>query len=177
MPTAPIHRAPRTPSGTTTPYDVGLPLLRLVLGLIMAVHGTQKLFGWFDGPGIRTTGRFFEQGGYPAGTTMALVAGLTETLGGLGLVLGLLTPLAGAAIVGVMINAIAVKWAGDVIGQQGIEFEILITAAAATLAVTGPGRFALDHFIPGLRDHRVVYGVAALVLAVVLAVVFLLLRD
>ncbi len=136
-----------------------------------------SLFGGFDGPGIRTTGRFFQQGGYPAGATMALVAGLTETLAGLGLVLGLLTPLAGAAIVGVMINAITVKWAGDVIGRQGVEFESPIPAAAAALAITGPGRFALDHFVPGLCDDRLVYGVAALVLAVALAVLLLLPRD
>ncbi|MFD7629876.1 DoxX family protein [Streptomyces sp. NPDC059851] len=177
MPTASTDPAHRRSTGTTTPYDVGLPLLRLVLGLIMAVHGTQKLFGWFDGPGIQTTGRSFEQAGYPAGTTMALIAGLTETLGGLGLVVGLLTPLAGAAIVGIMINAIAVTWTGDVIGQQGVEFELLIAAAAATLAITGPGRFALDRFVPGLRNHRAVYGLAALVLAVALAVLFLLLKE
>ncbi|MEU2392630.1 DoxX family protein [Streptomyces sp. NPDC007369] len=176
MTTTPAPPAPRTPTGTT-PYDVGLLLLRLVLGLIMAAHGTQKLFGWFEGPGITTTGEAFEEVGYPAGVTMAVIAALTETLGGLGLVFGLLTPLAGAAIVGVMINAISVKWAGDVMGQQGIEYEVLIAAAAATLALTGPGRFALDHFIPVLRHHRVVYGLAALVLGVALAVVVLLFKD
>lgn len=63
------------------------------------------------------------------------------------------------------------------LGLQGIEFESLIVAAAVTLALTGPGRFALDRFLPVLRDHRVVYGVLSLVLAVVLAVVVLLLRD
>ncbi|MBW5484157.1 DoxX family protein [Streptomyces bambusae] len=177
MTTAPIFPGPRTPATAVTPYDIGLPVLRLVLGAIMAVHGTQKLFRWFDGPGLKTTGMFFEKGGYPAGETMAVIAGVTETLGGLGLILGLLTPLAGAAIVGVMINAIAVKWAGEVIGQVGVELESLIIAAAATLALTGPGRFALDRFVPVLRDHRVVYGVAALALGVVLAFVVLMFRD
>ncbi|MFD0271873.1 DoxX family protein [Streptomyces sp. NPDC127106] len=177
MTTTPSHPDPRTPTGTTTPYDVGLPLLRLVLGLIMAVHGTQKLFGWFDGPGVTSTAEAFEEVGYPAGVSMAVIASLTEMLGGLGLVFGLLTPLAGAAIVGVMINAISVKWAGDVMGQQGVEYEVLITAAAATLALTGPGRFAADHFIPVLRNHRVIYGVAALALGVVLAFLILLLKD
>ncbi|MET9607816.1 DoxX family protein [Streptomyces sp. NPDC006512] len=167
----------RTPTGSTTPFDVGLPVLRLVLGCIMAVHGTQKLFRWFDGPGIKGTGMFFSKAGYPAGETMAAIAGLTETLGGIGLILGLLTPLSAAAIVGVMINAISVKWAGDVIGQAGVEFESLIIAAAVTLALTGPGRYALDRFLPVLRDHRLVHGFLALALAVVLAVLVLLLRD
>ncbi|MFB0629337.1 DoxX family protein [Streptomyces sp. AB3(2024)] len=167
----------RTTTGSTTPYDVGLPVLRLVLGTIMAVHGTQKLAGWFDGPGLGPTGRFFEQAGYPAGETMAAIAGLTETLGGLGLILGLLTPLSAAAIVGVMINAVTVKWTGAVIGLEGVEFEALIIAAAVTLALTGPGRYALDRFLPVLRDHRPVYGVLALGLAVVLAAGVLLMRN
>ncbi|MEV8533635.1 DoxX family protein [Streptomyces sp. NPDC051211] len=176
MTTTQFTNSPRT-APDTTPYDVGLPILRVVLGLIMTVHGTQKLFGWFDGGGLKGTGGFFGKAGYPAGETMAAIAGLTETLGGLGLILGLLTPLAGAAIVGVMLNAISVKWTGSVVGQEGIEFESLITAAAATLALTGPGRYAVDRHLPVLRDHRLVHGVAALVLAVVLAALVLLIRN
>ncbi|QES46785.1 DoxX family protein [Streptomyces venezuelae] len=164
-------------SPVLTPYDVGLPVLRVVLGAIMVVHGTQKLFMWFDGGGIKGTGGFFSKAGYPAGEVMATIAGLTETLGGLGLILGLVTPLAAAGIVGVMINAISVKWVGSVIGQEGIEFEALIVAAAATLALTGPGRLAVDHYLPVLRNHRLIHGVLALALAVVLAVIVLLIRD
>ncbi|MEU9233682.1 DoxX family protein [Streptomyces subrutilus] len=171
------YPGPRTTTAATTPFDVGLPVLRIVLGAIMIVHGTQKLFRWFDGPGVKSTGMFFGKAGYPAGETMAVVAGLTETLGGLGLVLGLFTPLAAAAIVGIMINAISVKWVGEVVGMEGVEFESLITAAAVTLALTGPGRYAVDSLLPVLRHHRVLHGVLALVLAVVLAVVVLLLRD
>ncbi|MCX4821332.1 DoxX family protein [Streptomyces sp. NBC_01142] len=158
-------------------YDVGLLLLRLAVGLTMAGHGAQKLFGWFDGPGIHGTGQFFELSGYPHGDAMALLAGLSETLGGLGLVLGLLTPLAGAAIVGTMINVIAVKWGGGFFGPRGIEFELLLMVSAATLTLTGPGRYALDHFIPVLRAHRLVYGALAIVLAAVAAAVVLLIRG
>jgi putative oxidoreductase len=177
MTATPFPAAARTATGSTTPFDVSLPVLRVVLGLIMASHGTQKLFGWFDGAGIKGTGVFFSKAGYRAGETMAAIAGLTETLGGLGLILGLLTPLAAAAIVGVMINAISVKWTGAVLGPQGVEFESLIIAAAVTLALTGPGRFAVDRFLPVLRNHRLVYGFLALALAVVLAAAVLLLRD
>lgn len=131
--------APRTMTGSITPSDIGLPVLRVVLGVIMFIPGTQKLFGWFDGLGIKSTGMFFSKAGYPAGETMAAIAGLTETLGGLGVILGLLTPLAAAGIVGIMINAICVKWTGAVLGLTGVEFEALIIAAAVTLALAGPG--------------------------------------
>ncbi|CAM5306728.1 hypothetical protein SAVIM338S_00534 [Streptomyces avidinii] len=172
------HTGPRfAHGGATTPFDVGLPVLRVVLGLIMAVHGTQKLFQWFNGPSIKDMGAFFDKAGYPAGEAMVVLAGLTELLGALGLVLGLLTPLAAAAIVGVMINAIAVKWTGAVLGLTGVEFESLIIGASVTLALTGPGRFAVDRFLPVLRDHRLLHGFLALALGVVLAVVVLLLRD
>lgn len=162
---------------STPGHDTGLLLLRLVLGLTMAAHGAQKLFGWFGGGGISGTGQFFTASGYPAGDAMAVLAGLTETLGGLGLVLGLLTPLAGAAIVGTLINAIAVHGADSFFAPKGIEYELLLTAGAAALALTGPGRYAVDRFLPVLRGHRLAHGALAVALGVVLAVAMLLVRD
>ncbi|MCY0937757.1 DoxX family protein [Streptomyces sp. H34-S4] len=164
--------APSTPA-----HDAGLLLLRVALGLTMAGHGTQKLFGWFGGGGIDGTGQFFTASGYPAGDAMAVLAGLTETLGGLGLVLGLLTPLAGAALVGTMINAIAVHGAGSFFAPKGIEYELLLTAGAAALALTGPGRYAADRFLPVLRGHRLAHGALAVGLGVVSAAVLLLVRN
>ncbi|MEU1936875.1 DoxX family protein [Streptomyces coeruleorubidus] len=167
-------------SGHSAPphaYDVGLLLLRLAVGLTMAAHGAQKLFGSFGGAGLDGTGQFFSTVGYPQGRTMAVVAGLSETLGGLGLALGLLTPLAGAAIVGTMINAMAVKWNGGFFAPEGIEYELLLTVAAASLALTGPGRYAADRFLPFLRHHRLAHGVAAVLFATVVAGVMLLLRT
>lgn len=158
-------------------YDVGLLVVRVVLGLTVAAHGAQKLFGWFGGGGLEGTGQFFTTIGYPSGRTMAAIAGLTETLGGLGLALGLLTPLAGAAVLGTMINALAVKWGGGFFAPQGVEYEVLLIAGAAGLALTGPGRIAADRFLPGLRAHRLGHGVAAVVLAVVLAGLVLLVRN
>ncbi|MEU4731590.1 DoxX family membrane protein [Streptomyces sp. NPDC023588] len=166
------------PAGLSTPgHDTGLLLLRLVLGLTMAAHGTQKLFGWFGGGGVSGTGRFFTASGYPAGDAMAVLAGLTETLGGLGLALGLLTPLAGAAVVGTLINAIAVHGTGAFFAPKGIEYELLLTAGAAALALTGPGRYAVDRFLPVLRGHRLAHGALAVALGVVLAAALLLVRD
>lgn len=168
----PLALAPSTPA-----HDTGLLILRLVLGLTMAAHGAQKLFGWFGGGGISGTGQFFTASGYPAGDAMAVLAGLTETLGGLGLAAGLLTPLAGAALFGTMINAIAVHGAGSFFAPEGIEYELLLTAGAAALALTGPGRYAVDRFLPVLRAHRLTHGALAVALGAVLAAVLLLVRD
>ncbi|MET7538678.1 DoxX family protein [Streptomyces sp. NPDC005349] len=151
--------------------------MRLALGLTMAAHGTQKLFGWFGGGGIDGTGQFFAASGYPSPKSFAAVAGLSETLGGLGLVLGLLTPLAAAAVAGTLVNAIAVKWGGGFFAPQGIEYELLIALGAVALALTGPGRIAVDRFLPGLRSHRLGYGVGAVALGVVVAGITLLLRK
>ncbi|MYW00507.1 DoxX family protein [Streptomyces sp. SID3343] len=169
--------APDAPTASPHGYDVGLLLLRVAVGVIMVAHGTQKLFGWFGSGGLDGTGQFFTMSGYPAGKTMAAVAGVTETFGGLALVVGLCTPLAAAAIVGTMLNATAVKWDGSFYAPTGVEYELLLTAGAAALALTGPGRYAADRLLPVLRAHRLAYGAAALVLAAVSAGVILLIRD
>jgi putative oxidoreductase len=158
-------------------YDVGLLLLRVMVGLAMAAHGSQKLFGWFGGGGIHGTGEFFAHSGYPAGEAMAVVSGLIETFGGLALVLGLLTPLAAAAIVGDMLNAVAVKSGGGFFAPAGMEYELLLTVAAASIAFTGPGRYAVDRFLPVLRAHRLAYGALTVLVAVVGGAVMLLLRK
>ncbi|MBB5118498.1 putative oxidoreductase [Streptomyces eurocidicus] len=176
--TSPLGSPMGGPAATALPTGVslGLLLFRLVIGLIMTGHGTQKLFGWFDGPGIDMTGKFFTQSGYPAGKAMAVVAGLSETLGGVGLFLGLLTPLAAAAVLGTMINALVVTW-GDFFLPAGVEFTLLIAVAAAGLALTGPGRYAVDHYLPVVRAHRLSYGVGAILLAAVAALAIVLTRD
>ncbi|MFD3562335.1 DoxX family protein [Streptomyces sp. NPDC058686] len=171
---APDSPAPAAPAHA---YDLGLLVLRLGLGLTMAAHGAQKLFGWFGGGGIDGTGQFFAASGYPSPKAFAVVAGLSETLGGLGLALGLLTPLAAAAVAGTLVNAIAVKWGGGFFAPQGIEYELLIALGAVALALTGPGRIAVDRLLPGLRSHRLGYGVGAVALGVVVAGITLLLRK
>ncbi|MFE2275085.1 DoxX family protein [Streptomyces lavendulae] len=167
--TAPAVQDAPAPAATSTAHDAGLLLLRVVLGLTVAAHGVQKLFGWFDGGGITGTGQFFTASGYPAGETMAVVAGLTETLGGLALAVGLLTPLAGAAVHG----------PGAFFAPKGMEYELLLAVAAAALTLSGPGRFAVDRLlpVPALRNHRLALGAQALALAVVLAAVTLLVRS
>jgi putative oxidoreductase len=151
------------------PADAGLLVLRVVAGLTMAAHGTGHLLGWFGGPGLDGTAGFFAQSGYRSSSLMAVVAGLSETLGGIGLAVGLLTPLAAAAIIGAMINAIAVKWNGGFFIPAGFEYELVMATVAASIAIAGPGRFAIDRAVPALRAHRISYGVTAIVLGVVVA--------
>ncbi|MFE3323838.1 DoxX family protein [Streptomyces sp. NPDC059176] len=129
--------------------DAGLLLLRVAFGVIMAGHGAQKLFGWFGGPGLDASGKGFAVLGYEPGTFFAGLAGASEVLGGLGLALGLLTPLASAALIGVMVNAMAVA-SGDGLLSAGGAFEYPMTIAVVALAVAaiGPGRLSLDTRFP-----------------------------
>jgi putative oxidoreductase len=85
--------------------NIGLLLLRLTVGLTLAAHGTQKLFGWFGGPGLNTTGQFFTVLGFPPGRRHALMAALSETVSGVLLAVGLATPAAMAVVVSVMLVA------------------------------------------------------------------------
>ncbi|MFE7559303.1 DoxX family protein [Kitasatospora sp. NPDC057500] len=171
-------RAPGAAATSPHAYDAGLLLLRVVLGLIMAAHGSQKLFGWFGGGGIDGTGKFFEMKGYPAAKAMAVVAGLTEAGGGIALAIGLLAPLAAAAILGTMINALVVTWSGSFFAMKGgAEYEYLLIAAAAALALTGPGRYAVDRYLPVVRSHRLSYGAGAVALGLVTAGLVLLVRS
>ena len=146
--------------------DEGLLILRLVVGLTMAAHGSQKLFGWFGGGGLAGTGAFFGSLGYRAPATFALLAGLTEFLGGLALAAGFLVPLAAMGIAVVMLNAIeSVKFQGGFFaGNGGYEFEFVLLSAAIALATTGPGRFSLDRAI-GWDDELSGYAIGGAVLA------------
>ncbi|MFJ3637702.1 DoxX family protein [Streptomyces sp. NPDC090112] len=166
-----------TPTATTT-HDAGLLLLRLVVGLSMACHGAMKLFGWFGGPGLDATGKGFTMAGYPAGDAMAVIAGLSETLGGLGLALGLLTPLAGAALIGVFVNILDVRGLEVYFGPRGVELETVLFASVVALTLTGPGRFSVDHHLPVLRESRPRYSLLAVMAGVLVGlIVMLLVRD
>src|SRR6476660_4951695 len=87
--------------------DLGLLIIRLVIGLLFIGHGAQKLFGWFGGYGLKGTGGWMESIGIKPGVPMAFLAGMTELLGGLLFAAGLLTPLAGIMIAGTMVMAIS----------------------------------------------------------------------
>lgn len=99
--------------------DLGLLLLRLGAGGVLAAHGAQKLFGWFGGHGIEGTGAFMESVGYAPGKASATAAGLAETGGGALLALGLATPAAGAAAAGAMGGATAIHAPNGFFNAEG----------------------------------------------------------
>ncbi|MFB9350617.1 DoxX family protein [Streptomyces heliomycini] len=128
--------------------DLGLLLLRLGTGGVLAAHGAQKLFGWFGGGGIEGTGQFMESIGYAPGRASATAAGLAEAGGGVLLALGLATPAAGAAAAGAMAGASAVHTPNGFFNQEGgFEYAASLGLTAAGLAVAGPGRLSLDHVL------------------------------
>ncbi len=148
--------------------DTGLLILRLVVGLVLAGHGAQKLFGLFGGYGIAGTGGWLESIGFRPGRPMAVLVGLTELAGGLGLALGLLTPLSAAVVIGTM--AVAV-WTHSSNGlwstNGGYELPLINAVVAAALAFTGAGSFSVDHVLRLTFGSG--YGVAAVAVGVVAA--------
>jgi putative oxidoreductase len=124
----------------------GILLLRAVVGLTMAAHGAQKLFGAFGGGGPRGTAGFFAQLGFRAPLPMALAAGLAELGGGLMLAAGLAVPLASLALVAVLLNAIVTSHLANGFWNvnRGYEYNVVLIAVAVALAATGGGRFSLD---------------------------------
>jgi putative oxidoreductase len=143
--------------------SIGLLILRLVVGLGLAAHGAQKLFGWFGGHGLEGTGQFLEQLGFRPGRLHAVQAALAEFLGGLFLAAGFLTPAAAAAVVAVMlVAAVSVHLKGGFFAQNGgYEYALMLGAGALALAFTGPGELSLDQAL-GIDWSGPRWGVAAL---------------
>src|SRR5262249_21031273 len=129
--------------------DLGILLLRLTVGLILAAHGSQILFGWFGGYGPDATGQFMEALGFHPGRRHALAAGVVELVGGLLLALGFATPLATALIASVMVVAVG--------------------AAALSVAFTGPGPLSVDG-VAGYARGGIPWGLGAAVVAVIGAI-------
>jgi putative oxidoreductase len=126
--------------------SIGLLVARLVLGLLMAGHGSQKLFGWFGGHGLAGTGGFFESLGFRPGRLFAAIAALTEIGSGLLVALGFLGAVGPALMLSVMIVAAVTVHLkhGLFAASNGIEMPLLYGVGAVALALTGPGLFSLD---------------------------------
>lgn len=149
-----VAQAPRVRRGT---LDLGLLLLRVAVGAVVMAHGLSHLFGWWNGTGLdgfqnellNTPNPAI---GFAADAAKPLAAGiaLAETIGGLMVIVGLLTPIGASAILAVMLLAAAFKTTTSggfefFASANGVEFELLMAAAAAALILTGPGLYSLDY--------------------------------
>ena len=156
--------------------DIGLLLLRLTVGLTLAAHGTQKLFGWFGGPGLDAIGQFFVMLGFSEGRRYALMAGLAEIGGGL-LALGFLKPAAATVLLSVMLVAalsVHVK-EGFFVTSGEYEYTLVLGVAALTFAFTGLGSLSVDA-LAGYSVSGALCGAAALIVGVLGAVIPLIQR-
>lgn len=133
----------------TMSVSLGLLILRVVVGLTLAGHGAQKVFGWWDGPGMAGWIQAVTRLRIRPAAPWAWIAALSELGGGLLLALGLLSPLGSLAIAGSMLVAIAtVHWAnGFWTTKRGYEFNLTLIAAVAAIALTGPGEYSVDQAI------------------------------
>ena len=126
--------------------SLGLLIARVVVGLVMAAHGAQKLFGWFGGYGLNGTGEFFAQLGFRPGRPFATMAALAETGSGLLIALGLFGPVGPALMISVMIVAMLTVHAqnGLFAATNGIEVPLLYATAGIGFGLAGFGQFSLD---------------------------------
>lgn len=143
----PVHIDP-------SPLSLGLLIARLTIGLLMAAHGAQKLFGWFGGHGLKVTADFMDKMGFRPGRAFALAAGAGEVVSGLLVAIGFLGPIGPALMLSVMIVAmISVHLPYGVFAMKnGIELPLLYAVASVVLAVVGYGALSVDALL-GL-DNR-----------------------
>ncbi|GAB2668015.1 DoxX family membrane protein [Gordonia jinhuaensis] len=148
-------------SASARALDAGLLGLRVTVGATLFAHGAQKLAGWFDGPGIEGTAAGMQQMGFEPAKASAVLAGISEAAGGL-MVAGVGTRLAAAAGSAAMLAAAQVHRQSGFFAQNGgYEYPAVLGLASASIALTGPGRYALDSVVGRKLNHWGV-GVAAL---------------
>ncbi|BBY56810.1 DoxX family protein [Mycolicibacillus koreensis] len=142
--------------------DIAILILRLLLGLTLAAHGLNKFFGGGRIPG---TAAWFDSIGMKPGRLHALAAASAETAAGLGLAVGLLTPITAAGFVALMVVAAWTVHRGNgfFITNQGWEYNLVLAVAASAVAMLGAGRYSLDQVIFG---HSWAAGWCGLVIAV-----------
>ncbi|MCB1103674.1 MAG: DoxX family protein [Opitutaceae bacterium] len=130
---------------TTNAQNWALLAPRLVVGVVMAAHGAQKLFGWFGGYGLEGTGGFFaNQLGLTPGVFWAAMAGGGEFFGGLLLILGLATRFAALTVAITMAVAIITVHSGAFFAPAGMEFPLTLLATSLAFLMGGGGALSID---------------------------------
>ena len=127
----------------------GLTVLRIFVGIIFAAHGSQKLFGWFGGGGLAGTAQWMESIGLAPGTLMAVLAGGTEFLGGLALIVGLLARPAALGLSFTLLVAIFSVHIhnGLFMANNGYEFALALLGGTLAVLFEGAGKWSLDRAI------------------------------
>jgi putative oxidoreductase len=153
-----------------TTLDLALLVIRVVLGITFVLHGGQKLFGWYGGAGIKGTRSMMQNLGVAHPGLLGWMAALSEAGGGLFVLIGLVTPLAAALIISIMLVAIyTVHWKnGFFNGNRGYEFNLSLIALAVTLILTGAGLVSVDHLLGAAVPLNLLPAWAILIIAVVL---------
>jgi putative oxidoreductase len=148
--------------------DLGLIVLRLVVGLLFAGHGAQKLFGAFGGGGLESTAGMFDNIGLRPGAFTARAAGTAEFVGGLLIAVGLFTPFAAAALIGVMTAAVITVHGPNGVWNtnRGYEYNLVLAAAVFALSAIGAGAWSLDNAF-GLDLHGVLWALGALAVGLI----------
>ncbi len=140
---------------TRTNNDYVLTFTRLVLGIVFFAHGAQKMLGWFGGYGFSGTLGAFTQAGMPVALGLFVI--FVEFFGGLSLIFGLFSRLAGLGITALMLGAIVtvhikfgffMNWYGQQKGE-GFEYHLLAIALAVLILFRGAGALSLDRLISG----------------------------
>jgi len=130
----------------TVTMSIALLLLRLGVGLTLAGHGVQKLFGWFGGPGLERVKQGFEKQGFRPAWPWVALAIVGEVGGGLSVALGFLTPLGAAGIFGAMAMAtFKSHWKnGFWLNKGGYEYSLILMIASISIGLMGPGNYSMD---------------------------------
>jgi putative oxidoreductase len=146
-----------------TTLSVSLLVLRVVAGLTLAAHGSQKLFGWFGGSGLAKQLQGQQAQGFKPAWLWTSFVILAEFGGGLSFALGFLTPLGAAGICGAMLMAIVkVHWKnGFWNSKRGLEFPLSLLSIAAAVGIAGPGSYSLDAWLKINLPQPLLFGALA----------------